>query len=52
MTTLIIVCAWCGKYLGEKDGDGQTGITHGICPECAEENFPADPEPANSGSTN
>jgi len=26
-----IVCAWCGRILGEKQG---TGTTHGICPQC------------------
>ena len=27
-----IVCAWCGRVLGTKQGG--EGITHGICPEC------------------
>ncbi len=36
MVTIIkIECAWCGKGMGEKDGEGQTGISHGLCPECA-----------------
>lgn len=26
-----IVCAWCKRVLGEKQGEG---VTHGICPEC------------------
>ncbi len=34
-TELIVVCSWCGKVLGKKEGNGQSGITHGICPECA-----------------
>lgn len=29
-----IICAWCGKYLGEKEGID--GDTHGICPDCYE----------------
>jgi len=29
-----IVCAWCGKNLGEKDGEGEEGVTHGLCQEC------------------
>lgn len=29
-----IVCAWCQKDLGEKDGGGKEGISHGICTEC------------------
>lgn len=33
-TKLQIVCAWCGKPLGEKDGHGTTGVSHGICEEC------------------
>ncbi len=33
-TVLIIVCAWCGDKMGEKDGHGQTGVTHGICADC------------------
>jgi len=28
---MTIVCAWCGRILGEKQG---TGTTHGICPQC------------------
>jgi len=28
---MTIICAWCGKRLGEKDGYGET---HGICEEC------------------
>jgi len=35
MTTMTVVCAWCGKPLGTKDGKGNTGITHGICKVCA-----------------
>ena len=29
-----IVCAWCGKDMGEKDGEGIEGISHSICEEC------------------
>ncbi len=29
-----IVCAWCGKDVGEKDGEGIEGISHGVCEEC------------------
>jgi hypothetical protein len=31
---VIVECAWCGSFLGEKDGRGLTGITSGICDEC------------------
>lgn len=37
MTTLIIRCAWCGRDMGEKDGQGQEGVSHGICKSCAKE---------------
>jgi len=29
-----IVCSYCGKNIGEKDGDGVEGISHGICEVC------------------
>lgn len=29
-----IVCAWCGKGMGEKDGKGVEGISHSWCEEC------------------
>jgi len=28
---MIIICSWCKKILGYKEGDG---VTHGICKEC------------------
>lgn len=34
MTMLKVICAWCGKELGEKDGEGVEGISHGICEDC------------------
>jgi len=34
-TVLKVECAWCGKDMGEKDGKGQEGTSHGICDECA-----------------
>lgn len=34
MTVLKIVCSWCGKPCGEKDGQGQEGTTSTICPDC------------------
>jgi hypothetical protein len=27
-------CAYCGESMGEIEGHGQTGKTHGICPTC------------------
>ena len=32
-----IVCAWCGKDMGEKDSDGVEGISHGVCEQCLKE---------------
>ena len=29
-----IVCACCGKDMGEKDGKGIEGISHGVCDQC------------------
>jgi len=37
---LIIKCAWCGKYLGEKEPYEDKSETHGICPECRAKYFP------------
>jgi len=33
-TTLKIVCMWCGKDMGEKDGEGVEGTSHSICEAC------------------
>jgi len=33
-TTLIVKCGWCGKAMGEKDGQGISGISHGMCKKC------------------
>lgn len=29
-----MICAWCGKDLGEKDGRGVEGISHCVCEGC------------------
>ena len=29
-----IICAYCLKTIGIKDGKGIEGITHGVCEEC------------------
>jgi putative DNA primase/helicase len=34
MTTIKVVCCYCGADLGEKDGQGVEGISHGICDDC------------------
>ena len=35
-TIITIICCKCGKYLGKKDGEGVTGISHGYCDDCLE----------------
>jgi hypothetical protein len=34
-TVLHRQCAWCGKDLGETDGEGVEGVSHGMCEACA-----------------
>ena len=34
------VCAWCQADMGEIEGKGETGTTHGICPACQVKYFP------------
>jgi len=29
-----VICAYCGEYIGEMDGKGIEGISHGICETC------------------
>ena len=33
-TVLKVQCAWCGAVIGEKDGKGVSGVSHGICSDC------------------
>lgn len=33
-TTMRTFCCWCGVFLGEKEGNGATGDSHGACPRC------------------
>ena len=33
-TFLLIRCAWCGKEMGQKESDGITGISYGMCSDC------------------
>ena len=35
-----VICAWCGKKIGEKDGKGVEGESHGICDDCLNHHFP------------
>jgi len=45
MSKLKIVCAWCGKTMGEKDGEGKSGETSTICPACKRKHFPPEKFP-------
>jgi len=35
VTVIKIECAWCLVPLDEKDGEGQEGVSHSMCGECA-----------------
>lgn len=37
---IVVICAWCGQEMGRKPGLGQSGVSHGLCPECEEKHFP------------
>ena len=39
-TVLKIVCMYCGSAMGEKDGQGVSGVSHSICRECWVARFP------------
>ena len=41
-TTLKVVCMYCGCAIGEKDGKGVSGVSHGICRDCWGSRFPPD----------
>ncbi len=42
-TILKVKCMDCGADMGEKDGKGVTGISHGICEKCWNERYPEYP---------
>jgi hypothetical protein len=31
---MIVQCAWCGKYLGQKEPLEDKSVTHSKCAEC------------------
>ena len=42
---IVVICAWCGQELDRKPNpSGQSGVSHGICPECGQKYFPAETE--------
>jgi hypothetical protein len=32
--TIKRICQFCKRQFGTKEGFGQSGVSHGICPEC------------------
>ena len=32
---MVMVCAWCGKFMGMKDPASRAAISHGICSACS-----------------
>ncbi|MBI4025206.1 MAG: hypothetical protein HY360_09520 [Verrucomicrobia bacterium] len=32
--TITVLCAYCKKLIGRKEGDGVSGTSHGICASC------------------
>lgn len=34
MGRIWILCSYCGRDIGYKDGDGMSGVSHGICDVC------------------
>lgn len=44
-TILKMECMYCHKPMGEKDGGGVEGVSHGICEECWAKLFPGEPYP-------
>ncbi len=42
---LLIVCQYCRKPIGLKNGDGVSGESSGICPDCWGEHFHGIPFP-------
>ncbi len=39
-TIIKVVCMYCKADMGEKDGEGVEGVSHGICPKCLLEHAP------------
>jgi hypothetical protein len=34
MTIITVICSYCGRQIGTKDGQGVEGESHGICELC------------------
>ena len=32
--SILVICAWCHKDMGKKEGDAPYPISHSICPDC------------------
>lgn len=35
-----VVCSWCKRDMGSKDGLKEGEVSHGICSDCREKYFP------------
>jgi hypothetical protein len=33
--TIVVRCAWCGRDMGVRPGQGVSGVSHGLCPDCS-----------------
>jgi hypothetical protein len=33
---MVIVCAWCQKYVGSREPFHDPGVSHGICDDCVD----------------
>lgn len=34
ISIIVTLCQQCGVYMGIKDGQGEYGVSHGLCPKC------------------
>jgi len=44
-STLNVICMYCGKPMGTKDGKGVSGTTSSICQDCWKKHFPGEDYP-------
>jgi hypothetical protein len=40
---MIVICAWCGCDMGQKEPINDVSKTHGICPPCVDKVLNRDP---------
>ncbi|KKL92202.1 hypothetical protein LCGC14_1887010 [marine sediment metagenome] len=44
-SVLKVICMYCKKAMGQKDGKGVEGESSSICPECWAKHWPGEPYP-------